>query len=106
GMHVPVDPRADFVFGLSLLHAHSETGTPDTSPDGNGYRIEGGVRYMLDKEMEVSSMIGFTDYSDSDSNLSIDFGGVCHFTPNLGVCADFELSEHFLALTFGLRWQP
>ena len=74
----------------------------------DGFRVTGGVRWMVLKRLEVN---GFLNYSDLDTvdQTSLEVGGVFDFTRRFGVGAsydhgdDFDTTRAFVRYNFGGR---
>jgi long-subunit fatty acid transport protein len=106
GYHSPIDPGTDLVFGASLAHANSESGTPNSSIDGTGYTLQGGVRHAIGDKWELDGTVGYTDFSSSSSNTWLEVGGVYRMTPNLGLCGALMVSDNIDTFSLGIRYQP
>jgi len=106
GYHSPIDSQTDLVFGASIGHANSDSGTPNSSPDGIGYTLQGGVRHAIGDKWEIDGTVGYTDFSSSSSDTWLALGGVYRVTPNLGLCGGLMVSDSLDTFSLGIRYQP
>jgi len=74
----------------------------------DGFRVSGGVRWMLLTRLELNGYVNYTDL-DSFDQTSFEIGAVFDFTKRLGVGAsydkgdDFDTARAFLRYNFGGR---
>ena len=98
GWHGLLGDKADVVAEIAYVDAEVD----------DGFRIAGGVRWMVLERLEIN---GFLTYSDLDllDTTGLSVGGIWDFTRRLGVGGTFEFGDNvdtaraFLRFNFGKR---
>jgi hypothetical protein len=94
GWHGLLGKRADVVVQAAYV---------DSDAFKNGYQVEGGVRWMVLKKLEVN---GFLSYMDTDrlSSTALSVAGIWDFTSRFGVGAEFEGGDDLNQTRVFARW--
>ena len=94
GWHGLLGKRADLVLQVAYV---------DSDVFDNGYRLEGGVRWMVLEKLEVNGFLSYTDTDFLDS-AALSVAGIWDFTERFGVGGEFEGGEDLNRARFFARF--
>lgn len=101
GINYAVSDTVDLVGRLSWVSAELDAGGfGDVDDDGLG--LFGGMRAMMNLQLELNGGIGYTDIEDNDE-ASLDIGAVYSFTETFAVTADASFADDVSSYGIGLR---
>ena len=101
GINYGISDTVDLVGRLSWVSAELDAGGfGDVDDDGLG--LFGGLRAMMNLQLELNGGIGYTDIEDNDE-ASLDIGAVYNFTETFAVTADASFGDDISSYGIGLR---
>ncbi len=101
GINYAISDTVDLVGRLSWVSAELDAGGfGDVDDDGLG--LFGGMRAMMNLQLELNGGISYTDIEDNDE-ASLDIGAVYNFTEVFAVTADASFGDDLSTYGIGLR---
>ncbi len=89
GANFPLRPGLDAVGRAAWINSEVDVGP--VSDDEDGYGLEGGVRMMINPQLELNGFARYVDLDEDDTSLVI--GGLYEIARNVAVGADLEFSD-------------
>lgn len=102
GVRLPASPELDVV--LRGGYAHAEVDTDFGDFDDDGYFASGGVRWLVNEQIELNAFLDYVDLDDSGDDTALALGGVIHLQPQLALTAGVEIGDDADAFRLGLRY--
>jgi hypothetical protein len=87
---------------VSLAYGYMEAEGPGGEEDENGYELSGGVRGMVNPQIEVRASLHHYDIEDSDTYITL--GGDYYFMPNVSAGIEFDMGGDFETFSIGAKY--
>ncbi|MCK6372292.1 MAG: outer membrane beta-barrel protein [Gammaproteobacteria bacterium] len=100
GINYALRPGLDAVGRVRWIDSEVDVGS--RNEDDSGYGLEGGIRTMINPQLELNGFVRYTDiYGESDTSLA--FGGLYGISNNIALGGELELSDDVTALFLQAR---
>ncbi|MEW8505382.1 MAG: hypothetical protein AB2598_01650 [Candidatus Thiodiazotropha sp.] len=96
----PLDATWDA--NVSLAYADAEADGPGGEVDDSGFEISGGVRGMVNPEIEVRASLNYMDIEDSDTYFTL--GADYYFMPKISTGIELDLGGDYETMSIGARF--
>ncbi len=103
--HTPLNATTDFVAGLRLMKAESDTqvgGTFFASDTSNGNELFLGIRSMASEQVELRGYLERSKFEDSDSDTELNLGAGYYIDETVSLNIDYWFNSDGNTLSFGV----
>lgn len=92
GYHAPVNEKVDWYGQFTWENYEVELDTPfgTASADEDGFGLEGGLRGMVTKQIELNGHVKYVDLGDNIDDTLIGVGALYHASQQFAVGAEYE----------------
>jgi hypothetical protein len=101
GYNYAMTGTTDLVARVAWVNARLKASGLGSASD-DGWSAQAGARSMLTEQFELNGFINYVDVFD-DSETSLEFGGVYHFTEVVGLGASVDFADDATSWFVGLR---
>ncbi|MEW8585728.1 MAG: hypothetical protein AB2531_08175 [Candidatus Thiodiazotropha sp.] len=96
----PLDASWDA--NVSLAYADAEADGPGGEEDESGFELSGGVRGMVEPQIEVRASLNYLDIEDSDTYFTL--GGDYYIMPNISAGIEFDMGGDYETVSIGAKF--